>query len=151
MLRRTITTKEQRRFRGPSALAIDFEQFLRHDQKNFIDFLGNIDHFIYKLLKKWFSSLAHFSQVLRFTQKPVIWLVVQIKWLVSLWNAKKSWNGLNGPSFTAFFPCVKFVYNVIYEKLLHIFPDRFLPSMKFQDVLNLNYHLSNIDGSKILN
>ena len=96
-------------------------------------------------------KFSPFQQVLRFTQKPVIWLVVQIKWLVSLGNAKKSWNELNGPSFTAFFPCVKFVYNVIYEKLLHIFPDQFLPSMKFQDVLNLNYHLSNIDGSKILN
>ena len=35
--------------------------------------------------------LTHFSSVLHFIQKPVNLFVVQIKWLVSTWNAALDW------------------------------------------------------------
>ena len=38
--------------------------------------------------------LTHFSLVLHFIWKSVIWFLVQIKWLGSIWNATLSWNGL---------------------------------------------------------
>ena len=33
--------------------------------------------------------------MLDFIYKPVIWLVVKIKWLVSIWNTAADWNRLN--------------------------------------------------------
>ena len=36
----------------------------------------------------------HFNPMLHFIQKPVIWFSLQIKWLVSIWNATLGWNGL---------------------------------------------------------
>ena len=36
----------------------------------------------------------HFSPALHFIQKPVISFAMQIKWLVSIWNARMGWNGL---------------------------------------------------------
>ena len=55
------------------------------------------------------NGLTHFSPVLRFIQKPVIWFALQIKWLVAIWNAVLGRNRLrtliiwdkvfkNGPS-----------------------------------------------------
>ena len=32
--------------------------------------------------------------MLDFIEKPVTWFTVQIKWLVSIWNATLDWNGL---------------------------------------------------------
>ena len=39
-------------------------------------------------------NLTHFSLVLHLISKQVIWFAVQIKWLVSIWNATLGWNGL---------------------------------------------------------
>ena len=38
--------------------------------------------------------LTHFSPVLHFIKKPVIWFALQIKWLVSIWHTVLGWNGL---------------------------------------------------------
>ena len=40
------------------------------------------------------STLTYFSSVLHFIQKSLIWFVLKIKWLVSIWNVTLSWNGL---------------------------------------------------------
>ena len=40
------------------------------------------------------NVLTHFSPLLHFIQKPVTYFVVQIKWLVSTWNATMDWNKL---------------------------------------------------------
>ena len=49
----------------------------------------------YFLITFFFRSLkTHFSSVLHVTQKPVIWFGLQIKWLVSIWNATLDWTGL---------------------------------------------------------
>ena len=39
-------------------------------------------------------KLTYFSPVLHFISKPVIWLGLQIKWLVSIWNATMGWKEL---------------------------------------------------------
>ena len=39
-------------------------------------------------------KLTHFSPVLHFMWKPVIWFRQQMKWLVSIWNAILGWNRL---------------------------------------------------------
>ena len=41
------------------------------------------------------TLLTHFSPVLPLTQRPAIWFVVQIKWLISIWNAALGPNELN--------------------------------------------------------
>ena len=41
-------------------------------------------------------TLSNFSPVLRFIEKPVIFFALQIKWLVSIWNATLGWNELDG-------------------------------------------------------
>ena len=33
------------------------------------------------------AAFTYFSTVLHFIKKPVVWYVLQIKWLVSIWNA----------------------------------------------------------------
>ena len=40
-------------------------------------------------------TLTHFSTVLRFMKKPVIYFAEQNEWLVSISNAKLVWNGLS--------------------------------------------------------
>ena len=40
------------------------------------------------------NFLTHFSSLLYFILKPVIWFWEQIKWLVSIWNATLGWNWL---------------------------------------------------------
>ena len=40
------------------------------------------------------NELTNFSPALHFIWKPFIWFPVQIKWLVSIWIATLSWNGL---------------------------------------------------------
>ena len=40
------------------------------------------------------QCLIHFSPVLQSIWKPVVWHALQIKWLVSIWNALLGWNGL---------------------------------------------------------
>ena len=44
--------------------------------------------------------IQHFNPVLRFIYKPVICLVLQKTWLVPMWNAKLSWNGLTSFCFS---------------------------------------------------
>ena len=41
-----------------------------------------------------FLKFTHFSPVLHFMWKPVIWLAQQMKWLVSIWNPILGWNRL---------------------------------------------------------
>ena len=48
---------------------------------------------------KWNYFVNHFSPVWHFTWKPVIWFVVQIKLLFSMWNATLAWNGLSTMTF----------------------------------------------------
>ena len=45
-------------------------------------------------------NLIDFSPALHFILKPVIWFAMQIKWLVSIWNAMLDWNGLNALTLT---------------------------------------------------
>ena len=44
------------------------------------------------------KMLSYLSLMLCFIEKPVIWFILQIKWLVSIWNAILGWNGLAAKS-----------------------------------------------------
>ena len=44
------------------------------------------------------NGSTHFSTVLHFILKPVIWCAQHIKWLVSIRNATLDWNGLSAAS-----------------------------------------------------
>ena len=46
------------------------------------------------IAKNQTNRLTHFSQVFSFILKPVIWFALQIKWLVSIWNATLDWKEL---------------------------------------------------------
>ena len=40
------------------------------------------------------TTLTHFKPALHFIKKPDNWFAMEIKWLVSIWNATLSWNEL---------------------------------------------------------
>ena len=50
------------------------------------------------------NILTHFSPVLPLIQEPIIWLAVQIKRLVSIWNATLSRNELNNIQYITLSP-----------------------------------------------
>ena len=54
-------------------------------QNTCFNFLWSISFWIILLVK-------HFSPVLYFIYKPVIWFALQIKWQVSIWSATLGWN-----------------------------------------------------------
>ena len=96
----------------------------------------------YSILDTWLDfeyapenriPLTHFSPVLHFIYKSIIWFEVQIKWLVSIWNATPGWNGLSKvnskltqvqkniqSSCFPFFLCLlnRFLYLNIWEDLM---------------------------------
>ena len=63
-------------------------------------------------------NLIDFSPALHFILKPVIWFAMQIKWLVSIWNATLGWNGLNYCLVTASIRCF---WPYFTENVLNIF------------------------------
>ena len=70
------------------------------------------------------QNLTYFNPVLHFTEKPVIWFTMQIKWLVSICNATPSWTGLTENEniicekclFTHFMPLVSFYIPCKHQK-----------------------------------
>ena len=71
-----------------------------------IEMLNIVPKFLRHIfMASWYSSgkvpklnlhkvLAHFSPVLHFIQKPVIWSAQQINWMISIWNATLGWTVL---------------------------------------------------------
>ena len=47
---------------------------------------------IHLYMLTYYISLTHLSPVMHFIYKPVMWILLQIKWLVSIWNATLGWN-----------------------------------------------------------
>ena len=70
-------------------LQYSFILYLENDSCHFVSGICLSDWIMFLIL-----ILTHWNPALHFIWKPVIWFVMKIKWLVSIWIATLGWNEL---------------------------------------------------------